>query len=170
MTVIHKEKVKFQNVYHQDNNNIVHLDGDFDYVVETNESNDFCFSLKNKDNDTILYSDLQLILGKYLEYCLFAVNDEKYVFILVKEEYEELVEEKFDNSSECLVSHSILGFDGTLINRGLDYDPSNHEYQEYLFQLPSTFDEDVVINALSSVGMTYNEKIRDQISCIFSFD
>lgn len=64
----------------------------------------------------------------------------------------------------------ILGFDGTLLSHGLNYDPESHEYQEYLFELPSEFDESVVNDALSKIGMTFNKNIQNQIKHIFAFD
>tara|TARA_Y100001960_G_scaffold186010_1_gene194916 strand:+ start:6178 stop:6687 length:510 start_codon:yes stop_codon:yes gene_type:complete len=169
MNIIHQEKVTFKDVYHQDNKNLIHLNGDFNFIVEKNDSEMFSFSLKDQNDETVLHSDLNIILGKYLEYCFFEHQDEKYIFILVKEGFEEFVEEVFDNSSECLTANCILGFDGTLVQNGLNYDPQNHEYQEYLFQLPSEFDKDSVEKSLSGIGMTHNQDIHEEIKHIFSF-
>ena len=141
------------------------MTGDFEFIIEKGDSESYSFSLKDK-----IVFDSDLILGQYLEYCFFSHQNEKYVFILVKEEFEEFVEEFFEISSECLTSDCILGFDGTLIKNGLNYDPETHEYQEYLFKLPSEFDKSLVKKSLSSIGMTYNEDIHDQIKYIFSFN
>ena len=43
MNIIHQEKVTFKDVYHQDNKNLIHLNGDFNFIVEKNDSEMFSF-------------------------------------------------------------------------------------------------------------------------------